>query len=266
MSDFDLRFGGVRRVYGAGAVARLRGAHLMVVGLGGVGSWSVEALARSGIGALTLVDLDDVCLSNVNRQLPALDGTIGRPKAEVLAERVRAIHPGCRVTPVLEFLTADSVERLLSSPPDGPPLAGVLDAIDRVVNKCVLIHGCRERGIPVVSCGAAGGRRDASRIRVEDLARVTHDRLLGGVRKRLRQEHGFPRGDRRMGVECVFSPEEPVFPREDGTVCDTPAAGGDSGIRRLNCNSGMGSSVFVTGTFGLVAAGRLVDRLLAAGS
>lgn len=269
--DFPFRFGGIARLYGAAGLERLRAAHVMVVGVGGVGSWVVEALARSGVGALTLVDLDEVCVSNINRQLPALDDTVGRAKVEVLAERVRGIHPGCRVTPRLEFFTEDSAERLLGadatprSKVEGPkpaPPDYVVDAIDAVANKCRLIALCRARNFPLIVCGGAGGRRDPTRIHVTDLARATHDRLLSEVRKRLRQEHGFPRGERKFGVECVCSTEPPVFPQPDGTVCPVgvaPAKPGES--RRLNCDWGFGSATPVTGAFGFVAAARVVAKL-----
>ena len=208
MSDFGFRFGGLARLYGAAGLARLRAAQVLVVGLGGVGSWTVEALARSGVGVLTLVDLDDICVSNVNRQLPALDGTIGRAKAEVLAERVRGINPECRVEARVEFFTEDSAERLLQRGAGGGERGRadrltpdfVVDAIDSVANKCRLIALCRAQGIPLVSCGGAGGRRDATQVRVVDLARTTHDRLLSEVRKRLRQAHGFPREGKKFGA------------------------------------------------------------------
>jgi tRNA A37 threonylcarbamoyladenosine dehydratase len=263
MSDFGFRFGGIARLYGATGLARLRAARVLVVGLGGVGSWTVEALARSGVGALTLVDLDEICVSNVNRQLPALDGTIGRAKAEVLAERVRGINPDGHVRTQLEFFTEDSAERLLGPETNGgKPPDFVVDAIDSVANKCRLIALCRAKGVPLVSCGGAGGRRDATQVRVVDLARATNDRLLSEVRKRLRQQHGFPRGDKKFGVDCVWTAEPPVFPQGDGSVCaasEAPAEPGES--RRLNCDQGFGSATFVTGTFGFVAAGVVVRRI-----
>lgn len=258
MSDFAFRFGGVARLYGTAALETLRQSHVLIVGLGGVGSWAVEALARSGIGALTLVDLDEICVSNVNRQLPALDTTLGRSKAEVLAERIRSINPDCRVTAVLDFFTESNAHRMLTPASDGAPFSGVLDAIDNVVNKSCLIARCRERELRVVSCGAAGGRRDATRVTMDDLTRVTHDRLLASVRKRLRQEHNFPREGSPLGVDCVFSTETPVFPQVDGSVCVEPESSTPGESRRLNCNRGLGSSVMVTGTFGFVAAGQIV--------
>lgn len=259
-SDFATRFGGISRLVGTRGLDRLQAARVTVVGLGGVGSWAVEALARSGIGTLTLVDLDEVCLGNVNRQLPALDGTIGRFKAEVLAERVRAINPDCRVTAEIEFFTAATAHRLILEPrPDA-----VVDAIDAVANKCRLIATCHTGAIPLVVCGGAGGRLDPTRIREADLADVTHDRLLGEVRKRLRREAAFPPAGKRMGVPCVFSDEACLVPRPDGTVCSAAEARpepGAEGPRRLNCDWGYGSAAFVTGAFGFAAAAWVVRRL-----
>jgi tRNA threonylcarbamoyladenosine dehydratase len=256
MSDTDTRFGGIQRLYGGDGLRRLREAHVCVVGIGGVGSWAVEALARSGVGALTLVDLDDVCVSNINRQIHALDVTVGRSKVEVMAERVRAIHPECRVTVQPQFFSETTADSLLS-----PGFSFVLDAIDGVTNKTLLLAGCCERKISVVACGGAGGRRDAAAVHVADLSKVTHDRLLAEVRKRLRKQHGFPADSQPMGVDCVFSPEPPVFPQSDGTICEShPEA--EEGTR-LNCNGGLGSATFVTGTFGFVAAGLVVSRIAA---
>jgi tRNA A37 threonylcarbamoyladenosine dehydratase len=257
--DFVARFGGVGRLYGEAGWQRLSHGHVAVVGVGGVGSWVVEALARTGVGALTLVDLDEVCVSNVNRQLPALAETIGRAKVTVLAERARSINPECAVTPVQEFLTAENGRRLLATRPDY-----VVDAIDSVADKCALITLCRELGIPVIVCGGAGGRRDVTQVRVADLSKVTHDRLLCEVRRRLRQDHGFPPAEKKLGVECVFSPEPPVFPQADGSVgTNRPVAvkGVEEG-RGLGCDAGLGSACFVTGAFGFVAAGHVVARLV----
>jgi len=260
MSDYEFRFGGIGRLYGAAALARLRSAHVVIVGLGGVGSWAAEALARTGVGRLTLVDLDEVCVSNVNRQVPALDGQIGRAKVEVMAERLRAIAPELVVDARLEFYTETSAERLL--PPGGPQPNVVIDAIDAVANKVRLIAQAHRQGIPVVICGGAGGRRDPTQVRISDLSEVTHDRLTREVRKRLRQEHGFPRGEKKFHLDCVWSMESPVFPQKDGTVCAVGQGErepGESG--RLNCDWGFGSAAFVTGTFGFAAASRAIDRI-----
>ena len=263
MSDFDFRFGGIARLYGTAALSRFRAAHVMVVGIGGVGSWVVEALARSGIGRLTLVDLDEVCVSNINRQLHALDSTVGRSKVEVMVERVRTISPEARVEGHVEFFTADTASRLLgletdSISKDRPDF--VVDAIDAMSNKVRLIALCQGAGIPLVVCGGAGGRRDPTAVRVADLATVTHDRLLSEVRKRLRREHGFSRTSKKLRIECVHSAEAPVFPDRDGQVCATRASDNELPLR-LNCESGFGSATQVTGTFGFAAAARVLARL-----
>lgn len=254
--NYEARFGGVRRLFGDGGQERLRRAHVCVVGVGGVGSWAVEALARTGIGALTLVDFDEICISNVNRQLHAMTGEFGKPKVAVLADRVRLIQPDCEVRPLQTQFTAVTASEILSSRYDT-----MLDAIDRPALKALLIAGCRERGIPVVSAGGAGGRRDPTQIRVADLARVTHDRLLRVTRDLLRADYGFPRGERKkFGVHCVYSPEAQVFPAKDGTVCDRPEPDADL---RLDCRSGYGTACFVTGAFGFATAAEIVRRITA---
>jgi len=263
------RFRAVDLLFGAGSVDRLQAAHVAVVGLGGVGSWVVEALARSGVGCLTLIDLDEVCLSNVNRQLLALDGTVGRFKAEVLAERVLAIQPSCDIRPRIEFFTEASADRLLE-----PRYDVVVDAIDALSNKCRLIAGCQVRGFPVIACGAAGGRRDPTRVRLADLAETSHDRLLAEVRRRLRRQHGFPEAGRKMGVPSVYSCEPVEGPRAGETCLAAVEKGTDGGDasaetvparagRRLNCEGGLGSAAFVTGAFGLAAASCAVELILA---
>lgn len=254
--DYLDRFGGLSRLYGRAALPRLAGAHVAIVGVGGVGSWIVEALARSGLGALTLIDLDDVCVTNVNRQLPALDGQIGRPKVVALAERVRLINPACRVEAVAEFFTAASAARLLA-----PRYSFLVDAVDRMSHKALLIAGARDRGIPVLTVGAAGGRRDPTRIRSGDIGEAG-DELLRQVRRKLRRDHGFPAGVARvmtrMGVPAVWSEEKPVFPWADGT-CAAEAEPGSP--LKLDCGSGFGSAVFVTGAFGFAAAAEVVRRI-----
>ncbi len=258
--DYSDRFGGVARLLGRAGLARLRAAHVGVIGVGGVGSWVVEGLARSGVGALTLVDLDDICVTNVIRQVPALDGQIGRPKVAALADRVHLINPACRVTAVAEFFTETSVERLLTEKFDF-----VVDAIDNMTNKARLIAACRDRDLPCLTVGAAGGRRDATQIRVGDLGDAENDLLLRQVRKKLRRDFGFlpgaTRGRMNFSVRCVWSGERPVFPWTDGT-CHAKAEPGSN--LKLDCDTGFGTAVFVTGAFGLVAAGEVV-RLIAKG-
>jgi tRNA A37 threonylcarbamoyladenosine dehydratase len=253
MSDFEIRFGGIARLYGQAGLRRLQAAHVCVVGIGGVGTWAAEALARSGVGALTLVDLDEVCVTNINRQLHALTETVGRPKVAVMAERIRAIHPECRVTAAQQFFNETTAGELLA-----PGYTFVLDAIDNVANKVLLLARSREKQLPVVACGGAGGRRDGTQVRTADLAKVSHDRLLAEVRKRLRKEFAFPADGSAMGVECVFSGEPPVFAQPDGSVCEQRTTPDGT---RLNCNGGLGSATFVTGAFGFAAAGIVVRRI-----
>ena len=245
------------RLFSEAGQVRLLRARVAVIGLGGVGSWAAEALARSGVGALTLVDLDDVCVTNINRQVQALDDTVGRPKVDVMAERIRLIHPQCEVMPRQEFFTSGTAEALLEAGFDY-----VVDAIDDVANKCLLIALCRSRQIPLVVCGGAGGKRDGTAVRVDDLARTSRDRLLQKVRAQLRREHGFPKGEEPFGVAAVFSIEPAVFPHADGSVGAEREPGSDL---RLNCDSGFGTAAFVTGAFGLAAAGYVVRRLASDG-
>ncbi len=252
--DYLQRFGGLARLYGSAALPRLQAAHVCVVGVGGVGSWVAEGLARSGIGALTLIDLDDVCLTNVNRQLPALDGNIGRPKVEAIAERVKLINPHCQVTTVAEYFTAKTAETLLAGRYDW-----VVDAIDLMSNKALLIAECTRRGQPVLTVGSAGGRRDATRIRVSDLGGAHGDELLRQVRKKLRRDHGFAKGEgNQYGIPCVSSQEKPVYPWADGTCSSDPQEGSNL---RLDCATGFGTAVFITGAFGFAAAGEVVRRV-----
>ena len=254
MSDFETRFGGIARLYGKGGLEKLRAAHVGVVGIGGVGTWAAEALARSGVGALTLVDLDEVCVTNINRQLHALTETVGRAKVAVMAERIRAINPGCRVTAEQKFFNAQTAAELLA-----PEFDFVLDAIDDVTNKVLLLVLCREKKLPVIACGGAGGRRELTAVRLGDLAQASHDKLLAEVRRKLRQEHGYPAGQSAMAVPCVYSVERTVFPQPDGSVCEMRSAAEDGA--RLSCNGGLGSATFVTGAFGFAAAGFIVRKI-----
>ncbi len=201
MSDSDQRFGGIERLYSADGLERLRAAKVCVVGVGGVGSWAAEALARSAVGQITLVDLDDICETNINRQLHSLEETVGLSKATVMAARIKAINPRCDVRAVAEFFNETSAERLLH-----PRFDWVIDAIDQTANKSLLIARCCQSKIPIVASGGAGGRRDPLKIQIVDLSRTNSDALLTQVRKRLREEHGFPRDPKTsFNVPCVFS-------------------------------------------------------------
>lgn len=257
--DYLARFGGIGRLYGTAALPRLAAAHVCVIGVGGVGSWVVEALARTGIGALTLIDLDDVCITNTNRQLPALDGTMGRPKVDVLAERVRTINPGCAVRAVAEFLTESTAERLLSERFDF-----VVDAVDRMSIKALIVGTCRQKATPVLTIGSAGGRRDPTQIKCVDLGFAGRDPLLQQTRRKLRRDFGFPRSDdgaaAAMGVPCVFSTEMPLFPWANGSCSTEEEPGGDESLR-LDCASGFGAATHVTGSFAFVASAEVVRRV-----
>ncbi|MCK9284539.1 MAG: tRNA cyclic N6-threonylcarbamoyladenosine(37) synthase TcdA [Rhodocyclaceae bacterium] len=243
------RFGGVARLYGAVGAARIAAAHVCIIGIGGVGSWAAEALARSGVGGLTLIDLDHVAESNINRQIHALDSSLGQAKVQAMAERIAAINPHCRVVCIEDFIEPDNVAALL------PVCDAVIDAIDSVRAKAALIAHCRRGKRLLVTTGGAGGRVDPTAVQVADLARTTQDALASKVRARLRKEYGFPRdAKKKFGVDCVFSPEQ--IRRPDGAACDVDEAG----LHGLNC-AGYGSSVAVTAGFGFAAAARVLTRL-----
>ena len=252
------RFGGIARLYGMAGLRALGQARVCVIGVGGVGSWAVEALARAGVGSLTLVDLDEVCGTNVNRQIPALDGSFGKYKVEELSKRVKRVSPECSVEVRLQFFNEKTCEAILS---DG--FEFVVDAIDNVSNKVLLIAESCRRGIPVITSGAAGGRLDGTRVQVVDLSKSVQDSLLSKVRASLRKEYNFPRSGKMMGVPCVFSAEPPVYPNPDGTVCANRAQRGDhDGSLKLNCEWGFGAATFVTGAFGFAIAGEVVRQLV----
>ncbi len=252
MSEVDMarRFGGIGRLYGERALERFQQARVCVIGIGGVGSWIVEALARSGIGHLTLIDLDNVAESNVNRQIHALDGAFGLPKVTAMAQRVALIHPHCQVTECDTFIEEDNLAELL-----GGGFDMVVDAMDSVAVKAPVIAACRARGLPLVVCGAAGGKMDPTQVKIDDLARVTHDPIATKVRHTLRKQYDFPReGGKKFGVDWVFSPEPIVYPDR---ACDSAAHG-----QGLNCG-GFGSAMCVTTTFGMFAASRVLRHLAA---
>jgi tRNA A37 threonylcarbamoyladenosine dehydratase len=245
-ADMARRFGGLARLYGIEGASRISRSHVAVVGLGGVGSWAAEALARSAVGRLTLIDLDHVAESNINRQIQAGDSTLGQAKVLAMRERIMQYHPHCNVTCVEEFVDAGNWPALLDAQPDA-----VIDACDQLEAKLVLANWARTRDVAFVCVGAAGGKRLAHRVDMDDLARVTHDPLLARLRQRLRRAHGAPTEGRPMGVQCVFS-------REPVTAADPSCAGQDDGS--LNCH-GYGSVVAVTATFGQCAAGWILNQL-----
>lgn len=254
--DFERRFGGMRRLYGTAAFERFQQAHVCVIGIGGVGAWTAEALARSAIGRLTLIDPDHLAESNINRQVHALTHELGKSKTMAMKERIHAINPRCQVAGVEEFLTAENVAGLLTERFDY-----VVDAIDSTRAKVALIDHCRRQRIRLVCIGAAGGQTDPGRVQLADLARTTEDPLLAKVRASLRREHGYPREPgKKFGVDCVYSTEPLTYPSAEGGVCyERPE---DAHLHGLNC-AGFGSSVCVTATFGLRAAAQVLNKLAA---
>ncbi len=244
--DATRRFGGLDRLYGTAAAARIRAAHVAVVGVGGVGSWAAEALARSGVGRLTLIDLDHVAESNINRQVHALDATLGQAKVQAMRERIAQIHPACSVQAVEEFVGPENWPALLPAGVDA-----VIDACDQLRAKTAMAAWALAARSLFITVGAAGGKRQAQAVEIDDLAQVTHDPLLAQLRYRLRRGHGVARGARRIGVPCVFSREAVAAP---DASCATASDG------TLNC-SGYGSLVTVTATFGLCAAGWVIEKI-----
>jgi len=259
MSDFEEKFGSLARVYGQNELQKIRHAHVCVVGLGGVGSWVVEALARTGVGKLTLIDGDDISPSNINRQSHALVSTIGSMKATVMRQRVLDINPECECIVFEQYISEDNVSELLFPEPVNK-FDCVIDAIDRIKYKSLMIHFCKKHKIKIIATGGAGGLIDPTQIEIKDLSRTWNDPLASAVRLALRQVHNFSRNLKRsFGVPCVYSTEQQRYPDKDGKVgYQKPGVSGLS----LDCSFGYGSSVMVTSTFGFVAAAKAVEIVL----
>lgn len=254
--DFERRFGGIGRLYGQAALERFRQANVCVIGVGGVGSWIVEALARSAIGRLTLIDLDNVAESNINRQIQALTGTVGQAKIHALAERIAQINPYCQVTQIEDFVDADNLDQMVGL----PKYDYVIDAIDSAKAKTALIAYCHRNKIPLIVIGSAGGQTDPTKIEVRDLSKTEQEPLLKKVRRRLRSNYGFPPGMKnKYHIDAVFSMEPLQFP-DTGEACSVD--GDERAVTGLNC-AGFGSAMVVTATFGMVAAGHLLRKLAA---
>ncbi len=244
--DFERRFGGVRRLYGDAGLSKLQAAHIVVIGIGGVGSWAAEALARNAVGHITLIDLDNIAESNVNRQLHAVDGAFGKAKVTAMRERILSVNPHCVVREIEDFISVQNIAAMLNFKCDV-----IVDCIDDAQAKIALADFCKRQQMPLIMVGSAGGRLDPTRIRVVDLAYVTGDRLLSKVRNQLRRDHAFPKATNtkksaKFGIDCVYSDEQAIKP--DSTCEVDPAA-----ISGLNC-AGYGSSVCVTAPFGFAAA------------
>ena len=253
--DIQRRFSGVRRLYGEQGLAGLQQAHVMVIGIGGVGSWAVEALARNAVGKLTLVDLDNIAESNMNRQIHALEDTLGKAKVTAMRERIAAINPLCEVAEIEDFVTPENLASILAGQPDV-----VVDCMDDTKAKIALAAYCKQQKLPLIMVGSAGGKLDATRIRLTDLAHVQGDRMLAKVRNQLRRDHGFPKASdhkksAKFGIVAVYS-DEPVERPEE--ACETSSAG----LTGLNC-AGYGSSICVTASAGFVAAQQAIQQLIA---
>jgi len=255
------RFGGIARLYGESGLQRLRGAHVCVIGVGGVGSWAAESLARSAVGSITLIDMDIVSESNINRQLLATTDSIGRDKVLVMNDRIAQINPSCQVHCIDEFITRDNLTALISSEFDF-----IIDCIDDFRTKAALIHHCRRRKNNLVTIGGAGGQTDPTKIKQSDLSRTQHDVLLAKTRKLLRQEYGFARNIKRsFGVPCVYSDEQLVYPDgRGGLSAQRPSVdpNGGASSNGLNCAGGIGSITHVTASFAFVAVSYVLNQVV----
>jgi tRNA A37 threonylcarbamoyladenosine dehydratase len=256
MSQFAQRFSGTQRLYGITETELLRQSHVCVVGIGGVGSWVAEALARSAIGKLTLIDLDDICVTNTNRQIHALQTTVGEAKVDTMRQRILHINPECEVEAVEDFVTPDNVAHMLNS-----TMAYVVDATDSVKAKASMIAFCKRHKIPIITIGGAGGQLDPTQVSVADLSKTQQDPLAAKLRYILRKEYNFTSNvKRRFAVECVYSTEQLRYPQPDGSVCKSKTP--SQGSVKLDCNTGFGASVAVTATFGFVAAARVINKII----
>lgn len=252
-SDYLDRFSGIARVYGMPALRTLSQSHICILGLGGVGTWSAEALARSGVGQLTLIDLDEICVTNINRQLHALSTTVGRSKVVVMAERIQQIAPETKVNVIEDFFTPKTADALLDH-----SYSCVIDAIDHTQRKTYLIDQCVKRKLPIVVSGGAAGMVRTELVKYDDLSQSTHDALLRTVKRALKKEYGFSR-EGLWGIPAVFSKERPVYPTPEGGTCYTL---GPQQHQRIDCNNGLGTVSFVTGNFGFMCARLAIEQVL----
>lgn len=253
-------FAGIARLYGTEAYALIKNMHVCVVGIGGVGSWVVEALARSAVGKITMIDYDTIATSNVNRQIHTLSSTIDQKKCAAMLERVKEINPRCEVTIIDDFITLDNMADYLSGNIRPHDYDYVVDAIDSIKFKAGIIYYCKRNKIPVITTGGAGGLTDPSVIKVADLSKTYNDALAAKVRSTLRDQYNFTKNSKKsFGVECVFSSQQQLYPKEDGSVShQKPGVHGVS----LDCRFGYGAASFVTGTFGFIAAAHLIKKFV----
>lgn len=249
VDNYEQRFGGIGRLYTPEGLSKLRQAHVCVIGIGGVGSWAVEALARTGIGKITMIDMDDICVTNINRQIHAMTGTVAQLKTESMKERVERINPECVIEIIDDFISPENIPEYLNRGYDY-----VIDAIDSVKTKAALIAYCKRNKIKLITTGGAGGQTDPSQIQIADLSKTIQDPLASKVRSLLRKEYNFSQNPKRkFGVDCVFSTQPLIFPKM-GESCEISAT--------MNCANGFGAVTMVTATFGFFAVSRVVDKLL----
>lgn len=255
LTEFEMRYGGIARLLTPAALEKIHTKRVLVVGIGGVGSWCVEALARAGVGELTLVDLDDVCVTNTNRQLHALSSTVGKSKIDVMKARLADATPDCKIRNIHEFFDKNSKEVIFDHPYDL-----VIDCIDSLHNKCLLIDECKKRSLPIITVGGAGGKIDPTQIKSSDLGLSTNDTLLKRVRKALKREWNWDRTEGQIwGVDAIYSIERSKYLDADGTMKFVPNLKQN---RRIDCNTGIGTATWMTGSFGFIAASIAVQRLL----
>ena len=253
--SYQHRYGGIARLYGKEQLHKFRHSHICIVGIGGVGSWAVEALARSGIGQLTLIDWDDICYTNTNRQIHTGEGTVGKAKVEIMAEPCKFINPDLKVNSIREFITEKNIQELISRDFDY-----VFDAIDKASIKCHIIAHCKHSKVPVITAGGTGGRIDPTKIEICDLRKAYKDPLLSRVRKTLRQKFNFTRNlKRNMSVPCIYSPEEMRYPDGEGKICMQKTKTGEK--LQLDCSQGLGSISMVTATMGFAACSKMLTDI-----
>ncbi len=253
-SEYLIRFHGIMRLFGEKALAKFEKSHICVIGIGGVGTWAVEAFARSGIGEITIIDLDDICLSNTNRQLHALLENVGKSKVHTMKERILSINPECKVNIIEDFLTKENFQNILKHNFDY-----IVDAIDGLHNKCLILDYCLKNNKKLICIGAAGGIISPTNIRVDDINKAINDKLLRRVRKKLRQDFGYQKSDKKpWGVTCVYTPDNRILPFELGDIKSVQLKQTNL---KLDCESGLGTATFVTATFGNFAASHVLKEL-----
>ena len=254
--SYQHRFGGLIRLYGAQACHKLLHSHVLVVGIGGVGSWIAEALVRSGIGKITLMDLDDICVTNTNRQVHTNCETIGQSKTTVMAQRLREINPELVVNCIDDFLNKDNIAQYITA-----DFSLTFDAIDNAIDKAEIIAFCQKNNYPIITIGSSGGKKDPSKITYGDLTKTPGDPMFLKIRNNLRRKHGFSRDpEQRFGIEAIYSTEAMTYPGKNGETSSSKALIGPG--EKLDCGSGYGASTMITASFGLMAAARAVEAII----